>query len=129
MPIVYACFLLLKMWNKGAAELEKTNEVSFLTCVLLHSSFRSILHATKKHPTNANKESNVMKVFLDVAADQTPLGRITVVLRDDVCPKTCENFDGCASIIFEEEVKRRRITTTTTQNSKVVGLRTPRFTE
>ena len=33
-----------------------------------------------------------MKVFLDVAADQTPLGRITVVLRDDVCPKTCENF-------------------------------------
>ena len=27
-----------------------------------------------------------------MAADQTPLGRITVVLRDDVCPKTCENF-------------------------------------
>jgi len=39
-----------------------------------------------------------MKVFLDVSADQTPLGRVTILLRDDVCPKTCENFRRlCAS--------------------------------
>ena len=60
-----------------------------------------------------------MKVFLDVAADQTPLGRITVVLRDDVCPKTCEFPTAVRrSSSSREEVKRRRITTTTTQNSR-----------
>lgn len=32
------------------------------------------------------------RVFLDVSADDEPLGRITIELRTDVCPKTCENF-------------------------------------
>lgn len=32
------------------------------------------------------------KVYFDVSADTTPLGRITMVLRADVVPKTAENF-------------------------------------
>ena len=32
------------------------------------------------------------RVFFDVAADGSPLGRIVVELRADVTPKTCENF-------------------------------------
>jgi len=32
------------------------------------------------------------KVFFDVAADGKPLGRITMELREDVVPKTAENF-------------------------------------
>jgi len=33
-----------------------------------------------------------VKVFFDVSAGNTPLGRITMELRDDVVPKTAENF-------------------------------------
>ena len=77
------------MRNVAAAELEKTNEVSSLVffCTPPLGAY-----ATTKSLPQHGKESNAMRVFLDVAADQTPLGRITVVLRDDVCPKTCENF-------------------------------------
>ena len=32
------------------------------------------------------------RVFLDIVADDEPLGRIVIELRTDVCPKTCENF-------------------------------------
>jgi len=34
----------------------------------------------------------VKKVFFDISADGAPLGRITMELRDDVVPKTAENF-------------------------------------
>ncbi|CAG7838012.1 unnamed protein product [Allacma fusca] len=33
-----------------------------------------------------------VKVFFDVSADSTPLGRIIMELREDVVPKTAENF-------------------------------------
>jgi peptidyl-prolyl isomerase F (cyclophilin D) len=32
------------------------------------------------------------RVFLDVTADDAPLGRIVITLRKDVVPKTVENF-------------------------------------
>merc|ERR1712189_96702 len=32
------------------------------------------------------------RVFFDVAADGTPIGKIIMELRTDVVPKTCENF-------------------------------------
>ena len=32
------------------------------------------------------------KVFFDLSADSTPLGRVVMELRADVCPKTSENF-------------------------------------
>jgi len=34
----------------------------------------------------------VKKVFFDITADGQPLGRITMELRDDVVPRTAENF-------------------------------------
>ena len=33
-----------------------------------------------------------MQVFFDLTADDKPLGRVTMELRGDVTPKTCENF-------------------------------------
>ena len=36
--------------------------------------------------------SPLPRVFLDVAIGRAPIGRITIELRSDVCPKTCENF-------------------------------------
>ena len=33
-----------------------------------------------------------MKVFLDIQIERTPVGRLICELRDDVCPKTSENF-------------------------------------
>ena len=32
------------------------------------------------------------RVFFDIYADSTSLGRIVFELFDDECPKTCENF-------------------------------------
>ena len=32
------------------------------------------------------------RVFFDIAIGGTPAGRITMELRNDVCPKTCANF-------------------------------------
>lgn len=33
-----------------------------------------------------------VQVFFDLTADDKPLGRVTMELRGDVTPKTCENF-------------------------------------
>ena len=35
---------------------------------------------------------SLTKVFFEVAADGNPLGKITMELRNDVVPKTAENF-------------------------------------
>jgi hypothetical protein len=32
------------------------------------------------------------KVFFDVSIGEAPAGRIEMVLRNDICPKTAENF-------------------------------------
>ena len=32
------------------------------------------------------------KVFFDITADGVPLGKIVMELRNDVVPRTCENF-------------------------------------
>ncbi len=37
------------------------------------------------------------QVYLDIKIDNKPAGRITILLRDDVCPKTCENFRSLCS--------------------------------
>ncbi|CAG9136066.1 unnamed protein product [Plutella xylostella] len=37
------------------------------------------------------------RVFFDVTADGSALGRIVVELRNDVTPKTCENFRALAA--------------------------------
>jgi cyclophilin family peptidyl-prolyl cis-trans isomerase len=37
------------------------------------------------------------KVFFDMTADGKPLGRITMELFADVCPKTAENFRALAT--------------------------------
>merc|ERR1712193_502464 len=37
-------------------------------------------------------EAPLPKVFFDITADGSPLGRIVMELRADVCPKTAENF-------------------------------------
>ncbi|MCP9259830.1 Peptidyl-prolyl cis-trans isomerase [Dirofilaria immitis] len=33
-----------------------------------------------------------IQTFFDLAADDIPIGRLIFELRDDICPKTCENF-------------------------------------
>ncbi|VDK87150.1 unnamed protein product [Litomosoides sigmodontis] len=33
-----------------------------------------------------------IRTFFDLAAEGIPIGRLTFQLRDDICPKTCENF-------------------------------------
>jgi peptidyl-prolyl isomerase F (cyclophilin D) len=50
-------------------------------CLLVQSLLRLPLHL----------QSNP-KVFFDVAADGSPLGRIVVEVKADVTPKTAENF-------------------------------------
>ena len=40
------------------------------------------------------------KVFFDVAADGKPLGRIEMIMFDDVVPKTTANFKALAKGIF-----------------------------
>jgi len=38
------------------------------------------------------KTMGSVKCFFDITVDGSPLGRIVMSLRDDVVPKTCENF-------------------------------------
>uniref|UniRef100_A0A915PVD8 Peptidyl-prolyl cis-trans isomerase n=1 Tax=Setaria digitata TaxID=48799 RepID=A0A915PVD8_9BILA len=33
-----------------------------------------------------------IRTFLDLVAESNPIGRLTFELRNDICPKTCENF-------------------------------------
>merc|ERR1711902_300974 len=39
-----------------------------------------------------NLSKMTTRVFFDITADGTPLGKIIMELRSDVVPKTCENF-------------------------------------
>ena len=56
--------------------------------VLCLSSHREERHDNK----GITKRRRRHESLPDVAADQTPLGRVTIELRPDVCPKTSENF-------------------------------------
>jgi cyclophilin family peptidyl-prolyl cis-trans isomerase len=40
----------------------------------------------------AEEKSKLPRCFMDISADEKPLGRIVVELRSDVVPKTAENF-------------------------------------
>merc|ERR1712062_915690 len=51
------------------------------------------LYKLKKKLLQSVKNSAKMtQCFFDITADGQPLGRIIMKLRDDVVPKTCENF-------------------------------------
>ncbi|OHT03237.1 Peptidyl-prolyl cis-trans isomerase 7 [Tritrichomonas foetus] len=41
---------------------------------------------------NEEQINELPKVFLDISIGGEPSGRITILLRSDKCPKTCENF-------------------------------------
>ena len=41
---------------------------------------------------DAKAMSPLPRVFLDLALGREPIGRVTIELRADVVPKTCENF-------------------------------------
>ena len=72
--------------NAAAKNVEHRALLFFFPIIGFFSSHREKKDTTKAPPNDD------MKVFLDVAADQTPLGRVTIELRPDVCPKTSENF-------------------------------------
>ena len=51
------------------------------------------------HVPSVEKENNQKQksnVFFDVAADDQPLGRIEILLYEDVVPKTARNFKALA---------------------------------
>ena len=61
-------------------------------------------HVVENPPYNINvpsiEKENTQKqksnVFFDVAADDQPLGRIEILLYEDVVPKTARNFKALA---------------------------------
>merc|ERR1711884_761166 len=48
-------------------------------------------HTYNSSPDKSEKMATT-RVFFDVTADGTPLGKIIMELRSDIVPKTCENF-------------------------------------
>merc|ERR1712164_36610 len=42
--------------------------------------------------TETGTTADNVRVYFDIRINNTDLGRLTFVLREDVCPKTCENF-------------------------------------
>jgi hypothetical protein len=49
-------------------------------------------HNTQPCTPPSNKNKHIKVVYFDIEADGAPLGRIEMVLRADVVPKTAENF-------------------------------------
>jgi cyclophilin family peptidyl-prolyl cis-trans isomerase len=47
---------------------------------------------TKSAVDEEQKSTNNPVVFFDITIGDVPAGRIEILLRADVCPKTCENF-------------------------------------
>jgi hypothetical protein len=54
-----------------------------ITCIISNDA------STSMHPFS---DMSLPRVFFDVYADSTSLGRIVFELFDSECPKTCENF-------------------------------------
>ena len=73
-----------------------------LDAILYHNSEATSrqLPGTSQPPLKKQEASS--KVFFDVAADNQPLGRIEMVLYDDVVPKTTRNFKALAKGILQQ---------------------------
>ena len=56
-----------------------------------HIIFRSI-NQRKVNTSTKLTMDELPKVFFDISIDNQPIGRIIILLRSDICPKTCENF-------------------------------------
>merc|ERR1712184_38246 len=54
------------------------------------STLASSLQSTRIHPIQSTMAT--VRVFFDITADGAPVGKVVMQLRDDVVPKTCENF-------------------------------------
>ena len=57
---------------------------------------------------DARAMSPLPRVFLDLALGRKPIGRVTIELRADVVPKTCEISERCARANADEARARGR---------------------
>ncbi|EEZ98965.2 peptidyl-prolyl cis-trans isomerase [Tribolium castaneum] len=55
-------------------------------------TFSPLLSSSSTLVRNLCKKMGLPRVFMDMSADNQPLGRIVIELRSDVVPKTAENF-------------------------------------
>ena len=67
------------------------------------------VNSSKLHIKNMSSDQDTNpKVFFDLNCNDKPLGRLTMILRADACPITCENFRCLCT--GEKEVNNKKIT-------------------